>query len=165
MSVNRETVLRLMREKRSLLKQIRDLHQANDMQSKRIDWTVQDNVRQAIEISDLNKVRLQDAKEHEQAMRVLIKVFCKRGDVIQNLKSKAENWKNVAIAANRRIIKSEIRQGDRVSTWISLCSTAVEARCNMAGQLEKAYRKIIILKAKIRHDDRSFAKVKLCKCK
>lgn len=78
------------------------------------------------QIGWIEQARLQDAKDHEQAMRVLIKMLCKRGDIIGNQKSRADNWQKVAIAANR---------------------------------------KIKILESKIRHDDRSFAKVKLCKCK
>lgn len=91
------------------------LRLANDMQSKRIDWTVQDNVKKAIEIDRLNQLRLQDTKRHEDAMRVLVNMLRTRGDISRNAEERAKNWQTIAVALGRknRILESRIRSDDR----------------------------------------------------
>lgn len=79
------------------------LKEANNMQSKRIDWTVQDNIKKAIEIDNLNKARLKDAVDHEDTMRVLIKIMSKRLDIIRNSVERADNWQANAIRLAGRI--------------------------------------------------------------
>lgn len=49
------------------------------------------------EVVRLQYDRLKDAENHEEAMRCMIKMLSKRGDVIRNLRSRAENWKTNAV--------------------------------------------------------------------
>lgn len=62
------------------------------------------------EVIYLRQLRLKDAEDHEEAMRILIKILSKRCDIIRNLSTKASNWRKVAIKANRKILESRIRQ-------------------------------------------------------
>lgn len=95
--------------------ELRILRAATEMMSKRIDWTVADNVRRAIAIDDLVQARIKDAKDHEEAMRVLISMLAKRSDIIRNQQSRADNWMKTAITLGRRnkILESRIRHDDR----------------------------------------------------
>ena len=68
-----------------------------------------------IEVGVLEQARLKDAEDHEDSMRVLLKMVNKRGDIIRNQFVRADNWQDVATRANRkiRILESKIRYDNR----------------------------------------------------
>jgi len=108
-------LIEFIAEKLYLSIEISQLKKDNEMQSKRIDWTVADNVKKAIEIENLNAARLKDSIAHEDAMSVLIKIMGDRLEIINDLQSATKFWRRLYIKMDRKrkILESKIRQDDR----------------------------------------------------
>lgn len=105
-----------------LLDEVDQLRQANTMQSKRIDWTVADNVSKALEIDHLNKARLKEATDGEDAMRVMIKILSARADIIEHLTGRVQVWMETAFKLNRKnnTLESCVRADRRANSVFRL---------------------------------------------
>ena len=67
-----------------------------------------------VKVIRLKAARLKDAVDHERAMRAMIRMLAKRGDVISNLKERADKWQAKAIRLNARNISLRLKN-DRIN--------------------------------------------------
>lgn len=73
------------------------------------------NELQAIEIDRLNKARLKDARDYEDAARILISMLVKRGKASKRQLIRANTWKQTAkiLGFKIKVLESKIRHDDR----------------------------------------------------
>lgn len=116
-----------------------------------------ENNKIILEVRHLRAARLKDAADHEQSMRVLIKMFARRGDVIANLKERADNWQaNAVRVAGQlreqkvdydRLFSYSLRVRDRGDRWIKVVGEVVDKNAAMKmkyARLMAAFKRSVI---------------------